>query len=161
MKFVALLAMGGLATFLPAHSAVADPRLWLSTTLENGELVLTWPGWATDGVLEETSDIQSPAVWTQVAPGPYVTDFSSLNYSFRVIPTFSPEENRFYRVRRVNPPVPGMTAHWEFAGGNTQTVADQSQLGNTLWTTNTSWTTDTSGFSSLGFNGLPIDASGS
>jgi hypothetical protein len=160
MKFLVLLAVGGLASFLPAR-CVADVTLWLSTTNDNGDLVFSWPGWATDAVLEEASDIQPPAVWTPVAPGPYSIDISSLNYSFRVAANFSLDQNKFYRLHRISRPVPGMTGRWPLDGGTSAAVTDQSLLGNTLWTTNTSLATGRAGSGSLAFNGLPINAGGS
>jgi hypothetical protein len=149
-----------LVSCLLTNLASAGSDLCLSSANDQGELVLSWPGWVTDGVLEETTDLQPPALWVPVSSQLYQTDPSTLNYSYRVTDVMS-GPCRFYRVHRVIQPVPGLSGYWQLDEGTGQVAADQSGLGNTLFATNTEWAPGRIGGGSLRFNGQPIEQGGS
>jgi uncharacterized repeat protein (TIGR03803 family) len=68
------------------------PTLRLHVVLSGRQLVLSWPAWASDMVLQQTADL-TRNIWTTVTNAVVVTD--SLN---QVILSPGPDENTFYRL---------------------------------------------------------------
>jgi len=68
---------------------------------------------------------------------------------------------RFYRLRRLTPPVPGLTGYWQLDEGMGQMSEDASGTGAALFTSGTSWGSGRFGPGALRFNGGAQQAGGS
>ncbi|HEY5911219.1 MAG TPA: LamG-like jellyroll fold domain-containing protein, partial [Verrucomicrobiae bacterium] len=145
-----------LGVYCFARLGLSGQLLSLSLTDGDGGLALSWPLWATDGVLEQSTNLQSSAAWKAVPTAYYQTDTTGVHYA---VP--AREGSRFYRVRRVGPVVPGQVGYWSLDEGSGTVAADQTGSGGSLYLTNVVWTTGRTGSGSLRFNGQDLSAGGS
>lgn len=118
--------------------AIEPPKL--SITHTQSALLLSWPEWATNWVLEESSHVQPPIPWRSVASG---------NSSLRINP--STVTNGFFRLRKLSQNVAGLSGHWQFDTG--QASAEDAPDGPAVAFTNASFGTGRIGPQSLHFNG--------
>jgi len=129
-----LLTMGTLSTVHSAPVNLAIPQLSITST--QGAMLLSWPEWATNWVLEESAQLPGPAQWAPVSAG---------TSSARISP--SPVTNGFFRLRRLSPVVTGLTGHWRFDQGG-----GEATDGPVVVFTNASWALGRVGAQSLRFN---------
>ncbi len=98
-----------------------------------------------------------PAVpWECVMPNDFQTHGES-----RVVEVAATMGQRFYRLRRLTPAVPGLTGHWQLDEGTGQMSGDQSGAGAVLFTAGTDWGSGRFGPGALRFNGAAVQAGGS
>jgi len=150
VRFVCLL---GLCLLASVH-LTAD-TLWLSVTNNQGQLILSWPLWAADAVLEQ-SPVLDPPSWSSVSPALYESNTGAFSYRLSAL-----EGNRFFRVRRLGPRVPGLTGYWQLDEGTGTVAADLTGSGTGLYITNATWAAGRFGPGSLEFNGLDPTGGGS
>src|SRR5436190_9339126 len=125
---------------IEGYSAPAAESPKLSITQTQNTLLLSWPDWATNWVLEQSAQLQPSIPWMQVASG---------NNSLRVNP--SAVTNGFFRLRKLSQNVAGLSGHWQFDSG--QASADDAPNGPAVVYTNATFGTGRIGPQSLHFNG--------
>ena len=148
-RSVCLLAC--LAAPLPTQGE----NLSLSFAHDRGQLVLSWPAWAADGILEQSTNPAVPASWTVISQEWYRADATGFKYGAALA-----EGSVFYRVRRTNSPVPDLICSWPLEEGTAPASADNGSP-SVLQFTNVTWAAGRIGRSSLRFNGQNADAGGS
>ena len=125
----------------------------LSITNTQGEFVLSWPLQATDWVLEQAANVQPLTFWRSVSPRTYESNAVS-----RYVRVSTTGAGGFYRLRKIGPPLPGVTGHWQLDEG-TGAFSDEASSSETmLLFTNTTWATGRIGPGALRFNGGPSDS---
>src|SRR5688572_4502015 len=122
------------ATSMASGGPGSDPTLSITNT--QGEFVLSWPLWARDWELEQTTDVQPLTFWRRVSPRIYESNVLS-----RYVRVSTAGAGGFYRLRKVGPPLPGVIGHWQLDEGTGAFSDDGSSSGATLFFTNTTWAT--------------------
>ncbi len=112
------------------------PKLSIARA-EDG-LVLSWPDWATNWVLEESSHLRTPIPWRRVA---------SSESDLRINPSVG--TNGFFRLRKLSENSAGLSGHWQFDAGD----GTSSEAGPIVFFTNAIWATGRVGPQSLHFDG--------
>jgi hypothetical protein len=123
----------------------------LSLVRSNGSLVISWPTTsALNWVLEQTDHLTGSDFWSRISPALYSTDGAT-----SVVLQPLPEQTRFYRLRRVEPAIPELTAAWSFDEGAGQTSEDSAHLTDAVivYSANADWSSGRVGASALWFNG--------
>lgn len=128
----------------------------LSLTNDNGLLSLSWPAWATDAVVERSTNADPFSSWAPVPANLYQSDSAGLHYSFS-----AEEGSWFYRARRVGPVVPGLVGYWSLDEGSGSVAVDQAGSGGPLYMTNMAWAPGRFGAGSIRLNGEALDSGGS
>jgi hypothetical protein len=144
----------GLCLFASAD-LVADV-LSLSITSDNGQVLLSWPTWAYDAVLEQSAVLLPSPSWSSVSPALYGSNALFFSYQFS-----GSAGSRFFRVRRLGPRVNGLQGYWQLDEGSGTEAADLTGSGISLLMTNAAWGTGRFGPGSLQFNGLDFSNGGS
>ena len=137
-----------------AGFASPDPRI--SIRQQGGEIHLYWPATETNWVLEVSAALPPVVPWVCVMPENYQTDGVS-----RFVRVAAATEQRFYRLRRLTPSVPGLTGHWQLDEGSGQMAGDEGGAGAVLFTAGTAWGNGRFGPGALRFNGASQQAGGS
>lgn len=83
------------------------------------------------------------------------------NEESRFVRVAAATEQRFYRLRRLTPSVPGLTGHWQLDEGTGQMSGDEGGAGAVLFTASTAWGSGRFGPGALRFNGAAPQAGGS
>jgi hypothetical protein len=96
-----------LAWNLPGRALSADPQLSITRTQDTG--IVSWPGPATEWVLESARHLEMPVLWSPIS-----SEFYRSNASSRYVEVPGAEGGRFYRLRRLVP-VPGRSGSWRLA----------------------------------------------
>jgi len=105
----------------------------------------------------EVSAVLPPAVpWACVMPDNFQTNGES-----RVVEVAATMGQRFYRLRRLTPSVPGLTGHWQLDEGTGQMSGNEGGSGAVLFTAGTDWGSGRFGPGALRFNGAAAQAGGS
>ncbi|HKQ39996.1 MAG TPA: LamG-like jellyroll fold domain-containing protein [Verrucomicrobiae bacterium] len=136
---------GGFYFLHRAQAATEPPKLAITRVPD--AVMLSWPDWATNWVLEESSHVQPPIPWRSVSSG---------NSSLRVNP--AGVTNGFFRLRKLSQNVAGLSGHWQFDTGPAS--ADDAPDGPMVAFTNASFGTGRVGSQSLHFNGAAAAGSG-
>ena len=129
-------------------TGLCGERPRLSITNEHGDFVVSWPGAATNWVLEEASRPELPAAWTQVG-----SEFYQSIGATRLVRVTAPGTNRFYRLRKQGLSVAGLTGFWQLDEGTGQFAEDGSSGAAVLALANVTWAAGRLGPGSLHFNG--------
>lgn len=145
-----------LGCWLLAGIPAAGETLSLSFTNANGMLELSWPGWATDGVLEHTTNVGRFPSWSTVSSALYLKDATGFHYRSSDV-----QASGYYRLRRIGSPVPGLAAYWNLDEAAGQVLPDGAGGANSLQVTNAVWAAGRIGTGCLRFNGQGLDAGGS
>ncbi len=145
-----------LGLFLLARVPAAGEELSLTVSNSIGQVVLSWPGWATDGVLERSTNVGPYVSWLPVSPTLYTSDSAGWHYAL----SSPPEQTGYFRLHRLGPRPPGLVAYWNLDEMGSPTLTDAGG-GNLLEVTNASWAPGRVGSGCLRFNGLGLDAGGS
>jgi hypothetical protein len=156
VRFSLVVGTGLLAA---AAGAFEEPQL--SFTYRPGELTLAWPASATNWVLEQTTNLQTPVAWLPVPAEDYQTNGASLSYQAAV-----GEEHRFFHLRLPRPGaggplITGLLVAWpldEGGGGVAQSAYGPDV---SLSLSNTAWAAGRIGAGALAFNGGDVNAGGS
>jgi hypothetical protein len=120
----------------------------LSINNTQGVVVVSWPASAFNWILE-TSTVMPPfAPWVPVSPEFYESSGAS-----RFVEIDAQDRSRFYRLHRLNPPVPGLSSHWRLDEGTGQSAENEIMPQASLAFSGTSWASGRVGPGSLQFNG--------
>ena len=141
---------------LSVGSAFAFEGTELSITNAGSGAILSWPGTATNWLLEQSPQVQPAAPWTGISPNLYQTNATS-----RYLPDPATNGLRFYRLRWLGAAVPGLTGHWGIDGGAGPFSSDGSSGEIFLDATNTAGAAGRFGAGALQFNGGGINSGGS
>jgi len=136
-------------------AATAEPPQ-LTVARQEAGIALSWPASAIGWVVEQTADLQPPLAWAQVPPGLYGSDLTNISV---LLP--ATEGNRFYRLRKLGPAIPGLTGNWTLDEGEGQMSQDSSGNDNAVHLTNVTWAPGRIGPGALWFNGGPAASGGS
>jgi hypothetical protein len=155
LKFI-LRAACWLGLCLVPGAHLAGDTLRLSITNDPSGLLLSWPAWASDAVLEQSPALEPAPSWSALSPALYQSDGVAFSHRLSAL-----EGSRFFRVRRLGPPVPGLTGYWQLDEGTGAVASDLTGSGMGLYLTNTAWAGGRFGPGSLGFNGQDPSTGGS
>lgn len=135
---------------LSVSAGVAFDAPQLSISNAAPEYIVTWPGGVASWVLEDSSNPTAASGWTVVPAERYESDNAGTRVRFQ-----TGEAARFYRLRKVLPPIPDLTGFWTFDG---TTAGVPSALGATSQLLQSSNTTTAAG--RMGPHSLQFDGTG-
>jgi hypothetical protein len=130
-------------------AALAPDGPKISITQTQGIVLLSWPDWATNWVLEESPHLQRPIPWRTVSSSTNVLGLGP-----------RPATNSFFRLRKL-PNVDGLSGYWRFDEGTGDEAAEYASSGPVVFFTNAAWAIGRVGPQALHFNGMAADGSGS
>ena len=133
MKARSRVAGYGLWFCASAQIAIANPPLFITNNA--GEVTISWPVTEGNWTLEASTVLPPAANWTEVLPM-----FDQTNGVIRRIGIGSGDTNRFFRLRRLDAGVPGLTGRWQLDEGAGQEAHDGSGAGATLIIQGADWT---------------------
>lgn len=136
----------------PAVMASQPP---LSITNVGGNIAVSWSVTGGNWALEGSPVLSTATAWSAVIPA-----LEETNGAIRRVAILAGDTNRFFRLRRLDSGVPGLTGRWQLDEGAGQVAQDGSGAGATLMIEGGSWAGGRIGPGSLQFNGL-AGASGS
>jgi predicted ThiF/HesA family dinucleotide-utilizing enzyme len=142
------------AVLLTPLSASGQPPL--SITNAPGVIVVSWPAATPNWILESSTVMPPSAPWIPVSPASYQGD--GVTRSVRIE---APAQSEFYRLRRLNPGVPGLSAHWRLDEGAGQLAGNETFPEQRLLLLETGWSAGRVGPGSLQFNGGTAAGGGS
>jgi hypothetical protein len=151
-----LLFAGYACWVIPFAPLLAAEQPSLTITNAQGTIVVSWPASTLNWILESSTVMPPYAPWIPLSPA-----FYQSSGNIRLVMIETPDRNRFYRLRRLNPPVPGLTGHWRLDEGTGQSADNETSPEAGLTLLDVSWAGGRIGPGSLQFNGTPATGGGS
>ena len=142
------LCVAGCVLWFGAFARVLIANQPLFITNNAGEITISWPVTGGNWGLEGSPVLPPAANWTGVVPM-----FDQTNGVIRRIKVASVDTNRFFRLRRLDAGVPGLTGRWQLDEGTGQVAYDGGGAGGTLFLSGVNWTSGRTGTGALQFNG--------